>query len=428
MSLVAAVLCLGQLGAALLGTPGPLDGALGDRSGSVRLADVERRVAIEPRQAREVTIRPRPSRRGATDRDAAATPRAPQRESRRSAGRQGRRGSSRINRRTRTSPPGGTVPQTPSSSTPDETTDSSGTVVATVPGADAADVEGSRSSAGETGTSRRSLLSVASVSVENGDESGNLQPGSVLSVRMAVTDTAAATSPAAATTSAASTMDLRLTLSPREFETLAAKAEKSAAARGADADADATPLALRARVDVVDSADATPAGDLRIRLQLAASPTDGSPSAVDAGDAGGRSNAVDVWAPIALQVADEPSPGQCEDEDEPAAPTEATPGEEGETAAEPTPAEGETVTPAATEGEAVEVRLPLAPASTTDPSTGAVTVPLPEDEEPAGEPTTPGVEVAVEVTVEPPPATEPPADTDAETRAEPAAVEADPAS
>jgi hypothetical protein len=438
MSLVAAVLCLGQLGASLLGMAGPLDGALGDRHGNVRLADVERRVAIERRPAREVKIRTRPSREGARDRDDAATPRAGQGERRRSARRQGRRGASRVNARSHTSPPGTSIPQTPSTTTPDGSSDSTATVVATAPGADSVDEEASRSSAGETGTSRRSLLSVASVSVENGDESGSLQPGSVLRVRMAVADAAAAATTAAsttaaaattaATTAAASTMDLRLKLSPREFETLAAKAEKSAAAQSTGSPA--VPMALRARVDVVDAADAGAAGDLRVRLQLAPSPTDGSPSAVDAGDAGGRSNAVDVWAPIALPVADddETAPGECEDEDTPAEPSgETTPGDAGETPAEPAPAGGENSTPAATEGEPVEVRLPLTPASTPAPPTGAVTVPLPEDEEPSGEPSAPGVEVAVEVTVETAPATEPPADTDVETPAEPAPVETDPA-
>jgi len=423
MSLVAAVLCLGQLGASLLGVAGPLDGALGDRHGNVRLADVERRVAIERRPAREVKIRTRPSREGARDRDDAATPRADRGESRRSARRQGRRGAIRVNARSRKSPPGTSIPQTPSTTTPDESSDSTATVVATAPGADSVDEDASRSSAGETGTSRRSLLSVASVSVENGDESGNLQPGSMLRVRMAVTDAAAAT------TAAASTMDLRLKLSPREFETLTARAEKSAAAQSTGAPS--VPMALRARVDVVDSADAAAAGDLRVRLHFAPSPTDGSPSAVDAGDAGGRSNAVDVWAPIALPVADERGPGECEDDEEKPAATdpsgETTPGEEGETATEPAPADGETATPAATEGEPVEVRLPLTPASTPEPPTGAVTVPLPEDEEPSGEPSAPGVVVAVEVTVETAPATEPPADTDVETPAEPAAVEPDPA-
>jgi hypothetical protein len=416
MSLVAAVLCLGQLGASLLGVAGPLDGALGDRHGNVRLADVERRVAIERRPAREVKIRTRPSREGARDRDDAATPRADRGERRRSARRQGRRGAIRVDARSRKSPPGTSIPQTPSTTTPDESSDSTATVVATAPGADSVDEDASRSSAGETGTSRRSLLSVASVSVENGDESGNLQPGSVLRVRMAVTD-------------AASTMDLRLKLSPREFETLTARAEKSAAAQITGAPS--VPMALRARVDVVDSADAAAAGDLRVRLHFAPSPTDGSPSAVDAGDAGGRSNAVDVWAPIALPVADERGPGECEDDEEKPAATdpsgETTPGEEGETATEPAPADGETATPAATEGEPVEVRLPLTPASTPEPPTGAVTVPLPEDEEPSGEPSAPGVVVAVEVTVETAPATEPPADTDVETPADPAAVEPDPA-
>jgi len=435
MSLVAAVLCLGQLGASLLGVAGPLDGALGDRHGNVRLADVERRVDIERRPASEVKTRTRPSREGARDRDDAATPRADRGERRRSARRQGRRGAIRVNARSRKSPPGTSIPQSPSTTTPDESSDSTATVVANAPGADSVDEDASRSSAGETGTSRRSLLSVASVSVENGDESGSLQPGSVLRVRMAVTDAAAAATTAAsataaaataaATTAAASTMDLRLKLSPREFETLTARAEKSDVAQSTGAPS--VPMALRARVDVVDSADAAAAGDLRVRLHFAPSPTDGSPSAVDAGDAGGRSNAVDVWAPIALPVAGERGPGECEDDEEKPAATdpsgETTPGEEGETATEPAPAEGETATPAATEGEPVEVRLPLTPASTPEPPTGAVTVPLPEDEEPSGEPSAPGVVVAVEVTVETAPATEPPADTDVETPAGPAAVE-----
>jgi hypothetical protein len=424
--MVAAVLCLGQLGASLLHVKGPLAAALDGLRGDVRLAEAgrDRTTAVAARPAPKVVVDgPRAARRRAgARRDRTAAPR------RRPAGTRHhtvRRGSARVGGRGRTSQPV-TRPQ-PAQSTPvpTETTDSSATIVATA-GEGQTSASGTRSASGTTGSTRRSLLSVASVSVAGGNASGSLLPGSELRVQLAVSDPVATPS----------TMDLRMKLDAHEIEMLTAKAASAATPATA-------PLALRARLDVVDAADSAPEGELRVRLQLAPAPADTTASSVDAGDAGGRSNAVDVWAPIELPAGD-PSPAPRPDE------CERTPGENGATAPDeqsdaseapasepatdaiPTPDATPAPAPAAVEGEPIEVRLPLTPTETTEPATEAVTVPLPADQ--AGEatpaqakPAATGVSVSMEMTVEPVPADAPPADTGTPAAETPATAEPTPA-
>lgn len=208
-----------------------------------------------------------------------------------------------------------------------------------------------------------------------GTDSGTLEPGSEVRLRLA-TDTAPATTVADIVKALPAQLDLRLKLDADAVAQLKARAE------GIDG-----PLALLARVDLVDDGTAGVAPPrLRVRLQLAEQ-TAGEETVTtdDTATGDGVSNVVEVRAPIGTGPASTPS-------GRPTAP------------ATPDPTTPAPTTPSG--GAPVEVRLTV-PSTAGTPSDGGTSVALPLPDSTSADPGTEAGNAGVGVLVHVPETDEP---------------------
>lgn len=222
--------------------------------------------------------------------------------------------------------------------------------------------------------STRVRLRVTDVSV-TGTAAGTLQPGAQVRLRLAASQDATADGSAS---TVPEKLDLRLGLD-----------EKAIAALKANAGNGTNPLALRARVDLVDAS--TGSFSVRVRMQL--TPVDTQRTTISASESTpgeGASNVVEVLAPIGEKApaAGDPTPDPTDPKPTDPTPTDPTP-------ATPAPDPVEVLlplrpapgTPSGDDGASISLPLPATPAPTGTPDASAgvdVVVHVPEPDEPLG--------------------------------------------
>jgi hypothetical protein len=270
LGLVVAILLLGKAVVGLVALPAPIEKMLGGGSdNAIQLTET----AVRPAEQSSVKIgQPRAA---ATSDSVALVPatRSSSRSSDAAKRKQSRRTSSRVRRNGSDVGNAGAV-TLPSGDTPAPATGETPVATSPAPSSPRSPVASS---------ARKMKLSVANVS----SASGSTASAGGARMRITLADAQTGGAPATATAGVTPAVDLQLGLTARDLAALAGATPPQG------------PVALRARLDVVDETSAGTAPQMRVRMELA--PTDtvvDTPTVVESGDDGGLSNAVEVLIPV----------------------------------------------------------------------------------------------------------------------------------